>query len=584
MARPSSSKVKVKLDQLSSRAGYTVELLPSSQPIEVADRKLQIGRARPRSGDAARSARRVRFLRRGASPRRFARYRRDARAPSRRARQSGRRGAACGARDRDARRSLRLEGRSVGPRASGGFELTRGEVTVRGLHAPLSEIDVAVAIENGELTIRRGSAKLGSGTLTLSAARRSGVRRGSRALEARRAGPRAADGRGIRAVADADLVTSFDPGSPEKLPRITGDVHLKSFEYKRAVTMTADIGSLAQRGRRTAVESYDPRRRHGFVRRHAACRSRAQAAEQLDRSRAQARRRGLELLGTNGRFGMRGTVELQPAAVASCSAAASSKSSRATCASTTRRASRPSVDVTAVTEYRRYADNSEARAGGPGGQGLRAAPEPPPAPARAAPRASTPGAGTSACTLHGDADNLKIDLTSDPALAQDDIFLLLTVGLTRAELDQAQSAAVGESVALEALGTLSGADRAVTDAVPLIDEFRFGSAYSSRTGRTEPTVTIGKRLAERVRANVTTGLAESREVRSNVEWQLSNRVSVEGFVRQRERHLELVGRQPRRGRALAPRVRSVAVTADKRRSRASDPGSLPVSPGARRAW
>ena len=129
---------------------------------------------------------------------------------------------------------------------------------------------------------------------------------------------------------------------------------------------------------------------------------------------------------------------------------------------------------------------------------------------------------------HGDADDLKIDLTSEPALAQDDIFLLITVGLTRAELDQAKSASVGESVALEALGTLSGADRAVTKAVPVIDEFRFGSAYSSRTGRTEPTVTVGKRLTERVRANVTTGLAESREVRSNVEWRLSPRVSVEG--------------------------------------------------------
>src|SRR3546814_10879955 len=35
---------------------------------------------------------------------------------------------------------------------------------------------------------------------------------------------------------------------------------------------------------------------------------------------------------------------------------------------------------------------------------------------------------------------------------------------TRAELDQARSAAVGESVALEALGTLSGADKAVTEA------------------------------------------------------------------------------------------------------------------------
>ena len=129
---------------------------------------------------------------------------------------------------------------------------------------------------------------------------------------------------------------------------------------------------------------------------------------------------------------------------------------------------------------------------------------------------------------HGDADKLAIDLTSDPALAQDDIFLLLTVGLTRAELDQAQSASVGESVALEALGTLTGADRAVTEALPVIDEFRFGSAYSSRTGRTEPTVTIGKRLAERIRANVTSGLAESREIRSNLEWRLSNRVSLEG--------------------------------------------------------
>ncbi len=35
------------------------------------------------------------------------------------------------------------------------------------------------------------------------------------------------------------------------------------------------------------------------------------------------------------------------------------------------------------------------------------------------------------------------------------------------------------------------------------------------------------RRPKRVRANVTTGLAESREVRSNVEWRLNNKVSVE---------------------------------------------------------
>ena len=169
------------------------------------------------------------------------------------------------------------------------------------------------------------------------------------------------------------------------------------------------------------------------------------------------------------------------------------------------------------TEYRRYSTTAPSEGAG--------------AQAQAATQSGTSAQGGRwriRLHAHGDADKLKIDLSSDPALAEDDIFLLLTVGLTRAELDQAQSASVGESVALEALGTITGADRAVTDAVPLIDEFRFGSAYSSRTGRTEPTVTIGKRLADRIRANVTSGVAESREIRSNVEWQLSNRVSVEG--------------------------------------------------------
>ena len=37
-----------------------------------------------------------------------------------------------------------------------------------------------------------------------------------------------------------------------------------------------------------------------------------------------------------------------------------------------------------------------------------------------------------------------------------------------------------------------------------------------------------KRLANRIRANVTSGLSDSREVRSNIEWRLSPKVSVEG--------------------------------------------------------
>jgi translocation and assembly module TamB len=124
---------------------------------------------------------------------------------------------------------------------------------------------------------------------------------------------------------------------------------------------------------------------------------------------------------------------------------------------------------------------------------------------------------------------MTLDITSDPALAQDDIVLLLTIGMTRAEADQLSLiGASGASLALDALATVSGADRAVKNAVPVIDDFRFGSAYSSRSGRTDPQVTVGKRLTDGVRANVSTGLTEDREVRANVEWRLNQRLSVQG--------------------------------------------------------
>jgi translocation and assembly module TamB len=129
---------------------------------------------------------------------------------------------------------------------------------------------------------------------------------------------------------------------------------------------------------------------------------------------------------------------------------------------------------------------------------------------------------------YGDADNVRLELTSDPALSDEDIKLLLTLGMTRSEIDQVGAAGVGASVAFQAVGAASGADRAVKAAIPVIDDFRFGSAYSSRTGRTEPQVTVGRRVTDSVRASVTTGLTEDRELRSNIEWRLSQKLSVQG--------------------------------------------------------
>jgi translocation and assembly module TamB len=172
--------------------------------------------------------------------------------------------------------------------------------------------------------------------------------------------------------------------------------------------------------------------------------------------------------------------------------------------------------VTAITEYRRYTDTSAGAAAGAGSGGTTGA--------------SVGGGSVWRITMHafGDADNLRVDLTSEPSLSQEDIVLLLAVGMTRAELDQLQASSIGASIALNYLGAASGADRAVKQALPIIDDFRFGSAYSTVTGKTEPQLTVGKRLTNDLRASVTAGLSEDRELRSNIEWRLNNRLRVQG--------------------------------------------------------
>jgi translocation and assembly module TamB len=190
----------------------------------------------------------------------------------------------------------------------------------------------------------------------------------------------------------------------------------------------------------------------------------------------------------------------------------------------------PKVDVRATTEYRRYASSAvEAPAAAMSGSGDSGNPS------GTGTTSLTPASSTNAAGLwrislqaRGDADNLKVTLSSDPALSQEDIVLLLTVGMTRAEMDRGAASALGESVGLEALSALTGADRAVKNIVPLIDEFRFGTGYSARTARTEPTVTVGKRITDNVRTSITTGVSEDREVRSNLEWRLNRRMSVQG--------------------------------------------------------
>ncbi|MCC7536319.1 MAG: translocation/assembly module TamB domain-containing protein, partial [Deltaproteobacteria bacterium] len=131
---------------------------------------------------------------------------------------------------------------------------------------------------------------------------------------------------------------------------------------------------------------------------------------------------------------------------------------------------------------------------------------------------------------HGTDESVQIEPSSEPALSQEDIILLLTIGLTREEADRLQAGELGQTAAIEALATVTGVDREVQRALPVIDDFRITSAYSRRTGRTEPQVVIGRRISDRVRVSASTGFSEERDMRALVEWRLGEQTSVQGVI------------------------------------------------------
>jgi translocation and assembly module TamB len=409
---------------------------------------------------------------------------------------------------------ISMTGPLSAPVYRGGFQLANGAIALRGSPQSISELDLSIKVMPGELIIEHGEFSVGGGRVKLNGnAPLTGFRLGELRtfITARNVALPLAPG--VQATADADLRARWLPsatqGDAQKrtLPQLVGNVTLNSFSYSRPVKMAVNISDLAQRGKRTEFDAYQP---EGDVVSFD-LNVRSTKPLTLDNNLIDASLTIeddiLQLAGTNQRFGIRGALRIAPGGhVRLTRNEFEIQQGRVRFDDPTRIA--PLVDVTAVTELRRSGGSGDVNSN------------------------STQGTATAndwriSMHAHGDAETMRIDLTSQPALPQEDILLLLTLGLTRTEFDQLQSSSVGESVALEALGALTGADEVVTEAIPVIDEFRLGS-YASRTGRTEPAITIGKRLSDRIRAFVTSGLSESRDVRSNVEIKLNPKLSIEG--------------------------------------------------------
>ncbi len=412
--------------------------------------------------------------------------------------------------------SVTVRGKASAPVVAGALHLKGAELAIRGLPSAITDLDLDVTADASELRIAKGTARFAGGDVRVTGSvpiTKDGLGRAKVELVARDVHISPADGVTTTFDTDLEITSSLTGTGEDALPLVTGQVTVTSFEYTRPVNL--DLNTLGGKSNKTGAATYDPSRD-------------AMKLEIAVKSRVPLRLRNnlveasltidtgvVMVTGTNQLFGLRGGLKVQPGGRFHILANDFDvKQGQIRFDDPTRIV--PNVDIVAVTEYRRYTDTTTAAAAGAG-----AGPE----------GIASQGAGNVwRISLHayGDVDDLHLDMTSDPPLSHEDIVLLLTIGMTGAEVAQVQAGSLGTSAALEALATASGADRAVKSAVPLIDDFRFGSAYSSKTGRTEPQVIVGKHLADNLRATVATSVGEDQELRATVEWRLGQRVGILG--------------------------------------------------------
>jgi translocation and assembly module TamB len=401
------------------------------------------------------------------------------------------------------RGSLRARGSLSEPDITGGLQLRNGEFSISGVPS-ISSADVDIVATDNEAKIQWASARFAGGELAILGrvplrGASAGLLQGNVLGRSLHLEP--ADG--IKTTIDCDLGVAlrvFGDG-PSKLPRISGKASLSSFEYTRPINLdlTQSLGNTA---RRTAVETFDPSQDKVAIDVQVTATQPLRVKNNLIDMQLSIADPGLVVSGTNQRLGLRG--ELRSLEGGTLRLLANEFELRQVAVSF----NDPSrilanLDVLAVTNYRRYSAGASS-GGGSRGSDWRIS-----------------------LRVTGPSDSPKLEMTSEPALSQEDITLLLTIGLTKAEVDQLGSGALSVAV-YEAAGTVSGADKAVRKVIP-IDDFRFGSFYSPTTGKSEPNFTVGKRLTPAIQASISSGISETRQIRTNIEWRLSQRISAQTF-------------------------------------------------------
>ena len=284
----------------------------------------------------------------------------------------------------------------------------------------------------------------------------------------------------------------------DRLPLLSGTVRLGRVSYRRPIQLSPTLGQL-YRPQVVEVERYDPEDDNLAIDLRVETRAPVRVVNNLlDVSlRVDEAERPFRIVGTDQRWGVVGDIDIPRGTVRFRNTELSVTRGDIAFQDETR--VDPHFDVTAVTEIRRQASAADL----------------------------TAPAWRIRLNVHGTIDAFQMDASSTPSLSQEDLMLLLTVGMTSAEAQQLQAGDVG-GTALEALSALAGVNEEVTSAVGVIDDFAVTTRYSPDTGRPEPMLTVGKRITERVRLSAATGLTGAdRTFQTGVEWRVGDQTSVQ---------------------------------------------------------
>lgn len=387
---------------------------------------------------------------------------------------------------------VRVSGDASDPSVFGEARVVDGAFRFAGFPVPMEELGGLVTFSAHRLIFEDFRARLGSGWVDLGGVATladGGLRDYAFDVAVRDAALRPMPG--VDLGFDAQARLHWDPSM--RLPRLAGQVQLERLVYSRPTNLSPTLGEL-NRPERDALLDYEAANDNLDIELTITGRPIRVRNNLMTVDIAIADRdRPFQIVGTDQRLGVLGQLAVQRGNVRFRNALLEMRNGDIRFDDPTR--VNPTFDITAETDIRtRNLDQNDWR-----------------------------------ISLHafGNLDAFRLDARSDPSASEQDILLLLTIGLTTAQAQSLQAADLG-GAALEAVSSLSGVNDEVSDALQVIDDFAITTMYSTRTNRPEPQVTIGKRIAERVRLTASTSLTgDTREIRAGVEWQLGDQTSIQ---------------------------------------------------------